>query len=80
MINYQPAIIDEEHEVVSSPPVVNQIFSISLRPGLSPGLPPLALINPQITSHLDIVLNGIGLSETPDNDFLRVRRMAKLRA
>ena len=80
VINNQPAFVDEEHEVVSSPPMVNQIFPISLRLWFSPGFPPLALINSQIRRHLAIIPDGIRLSEIPDNDLLGVRRMSKLRA
>jgi hypothetical protein len=79
MIDYQPALIDEEHEVVSAPPVVNQIFPISPGFWLSARLPPLALVNSKITRHLGIIPDGIGLSETPDNELPGGGRMSKLR-
>ena len=79
MINYQPVFIDEEHKVVSSPPFVDQIFPISLRPWLSPRFAPLALINSKIASHLGIISDAIGLSETPDYDLPGVGRVSKLR-
>jgi len=80
VINDQPAFVDEEQKVVSSPLMVNQIFPISLRLWFSPGFPQFALINSQIRRHLGTIPDGIGLSETPDNDLLGVRRMSKLRA
>jgi hypothetical protein len=79
MINDQPVFINEEHEIVSAPPVVNQIFPISLGSWLWSSFPPLALINSEIPSHLDIISDRIGLSKTPDNDLPGERRMSKLR-
>ncbi len=79
MINYYPVFVDEEHKVVSPPPVVDQISPDSLRPWLSPGFPPVSLVNPKIASHLDIISDRIGFSETPHNNLPGVGRMSKLR-
>ena len=80
MIDDQSAFIDEEHEVVAASPVVNQVFPISLWPWFPPCFPPLALIDLEKRSHLDIVLNRVGVSQAPDNDLLRTRRTAQLSA
>lgn len=80
MINDQSVFINEEHEIVSSPPVINEIFPISLSPWLLSRFPPLALINSKIPSHLDIISDRIGLSKTTDNDLPGVGRMSELRA
>jgi len=78
MIYYHSAFVDEEHKIVPSSPIVNQIFSASLLLYLSPGLPQLSMIDVEEATHLPPIFDGIRLAQARHYDLPGIWRVPKL--